>query len=356
MGEKPTQFRQKLKPLPNSSWQRRESSIQETIYPEDVIIIPPIPVWDASIARFREPPVCTKMTIQEEVAKSIPVHSERSETKQKNAEVVVAARPILNKPSNKVTPPPLKRTADNSFHKNTVVVPTVPRTLKDNPPKQKMVPAQKQPSVPREFIQPLLVTDKDQFAKYWPSIFEQFIAIDCEFTGSTKQNPGYLFEVACVRYRGLCKEAVWHKFCRPEESITPYVQNLTGYSTDFLDRQPPFSHFVLEFEAFIGQNIPLVIHDALPDLRVLEQALNKSGRDPKYFMHGERPIIDTLRLSLGLDLGKVKKRKLDVLGKYYDVDNVCLRPHQARDDAELLGEVFCRMIQAHQKELDIRLL
>ena len=110
-----------------------------------------------------------------------------------------------------------------------------------------------------------------------------------------------------------------------------------GLTEEFLSDKPIFSEIADDFLAFIGENTPLVIHNAAFDVNFLNCELKACGR-PEL----PNPIVDSLLIARKKFPGA--KVNLDELCKRFHVDASRRTVHGALLDSELLADVYLELI------------
>lgn len=211
---------------------------------------------------------------------------------------------------------------------------TLKTTVKKTPPI---------PCMPRKNVSSNISIDWERFAK-------RCVVIDTESTGSETGGKNRATEIGCIELINFQPTGqIFHRWLNPEREISPYVQKLTGYTWESLRHYPCFQDVAPAFLDFIG-DAGLVIHDAGPDLKLideeLELCLNLYGPLPL-----KHPVIDTLKLAQRLHPGPGKKTNLNALCDFYRIDRSQRHKHSALLDSKLLMQVFCQMVQRHSAEL-----
>jgi DNA polymerase-3 subunit epsilon len=123
--------------------------------------------------------------------------------------------------------------------------------------------------------------------------------------------------------------------------------NVHGLSAEFLRGHKRFSEVCDEFLAFIGDEAPLVIHNAEFDHKFLCAELKLVKR----MLIGRERLVDTLALA---------RRKhtagpysLDAMCARYGIDNSRRTKHGALLDAEILAEVYLELLGGRQATLSL---
>ena len=106
------------------------------------------------------------------------------------------------------------------------------------------------------------------------------IVLDTETTGLDPNQGHRLVEVGCVELLNRIPTGLtFHAYVNPERDMPFEAFNVHGLSAEFLSQHKRFHEIVDEFMAFIGDDTPLVIHNAEFDHKFLcaELKLVKRG-------------------------------------------------------------------------------
>ena len=172
------------------------------------------------------------------------------------------------------------------------------------------------------------------------------IVLDTETTGLDPLRGDRLVEIGCVEMiNHMPTGQVYHCYLNPERDMPQEAFAVHGLSSEFLSDKPLFSAVVDEFLAFIGEDTPLIIHNASFDIGFINAEL---GRVARAAVARER-LIDTLLLARRKHPGV--SNRLDDLCSRYAIDNSKRTKHGALLDAELLAEVYIDLIGARQSSL-----
>ena len=125
------------------------------------------------------------------------------------------------------------------------------------------------------------------------------------------------------------------------------IHGLTG---EFLKDKPLFIDVVDDFLTFIGEEAPLVIHNASFDHGFLCAELKRVQRA----LIARERLIDTLMLARRKH--PAGPNRLDDLCTRYGIDNSRRTKHGALLDAEILAEVYVELIGARQAQLGLAAL
>jgi DNA polymerase-3 subunit epsilon len=120
-----------------------------------------------------------------------------------------------------------------------------------------------------------------------------------------------------------------------------------GLTAEFLAGHKRFAEVADEFLAFIGDDTPLVIHNAGFDYGFLSAELKRAGRPAI----GRDRLVDTL--SLARRKHSAGPYNLDALCARYGIDNSRRSKHGALLDADILAEVYLELIGGRQAQLGL---
>lgn len=172
------------------------------------------------------------------------------------------------------------------------------------------------------------------------------IVLDTETTGLDPLRGDRLVEIGCVELiNHMPTGQVYHCYLNPERDMPQEAFAVHGLSSEFLSNKPLFAAVADEFLAFIGEDTPLIIHNASFDIGFINAEL---GRLARAAVARER-LVDTLLLARRKHPGV--SNRLDDLCSRYAIDNSKRTKHGALLDAELLAEVYIDLIGARQSSL-----
>ena len=164
------------------------------------------------------------------------------------------------------------------------------------------------------------------------------IVLDTETTGLSPEKGDRIVEIGCVELENhLPTGRTYHQYINPMRSMSEEVVAVHGLTEEFLSDKPIFSEITDEFLAFVGENTPLVIHNAAFDMNFLNCELKACGK-PEL----PNPVIDSLLIARKKFPGA--KVNLDELCKRFHVDASRRTVHGALLDSELLADVYLELI------------
>src|SRR5665647_3174734 len=172
------------------------------------------------------------------------------------------------------------------------------------------------------------------------------IVLDTETTGLDPNKGDRLVEIGCIELLNrIPTGATFHAYLNPDRDMPAEAFAIHGLSIEFLKTHKRFADVVDDFLAFIGDEAPLVIHNASFDhgflcaeLKRLDRALISRDR-----------LVDTLALARRKH--SAGPYNLDALCGKYGIDNSRRTKHGALLDAEILAEVYLELIGGRQAQL-----
>ena len=174
------------------------------------------------------------------------------------------------------------------------------------------------------------------------------IVLDTETTGLDPAQGHRLVELGCVELLNrIPTGASFHAYINPEREMPAEAFAVHGLSSEFLKDKPRFVEIADEFLAFIGNDAPLVIHNAGFDHGFLCAELKRIERAP---IARDR-LVDTLLLARRRH--SAGPYSLDALCARYGIDNSRRTKHGALLDAEILAEVYIELTGARQAQLGL---
>jgi DNA polymerase-3 subunit epsilon len=174
------------------------------------------------------------------------------------------------------------------------------------------------------------------------------IVLDTETTGLDPGQGHRLVELGCIELLNrIPTGATFHVYLNPERDVPAEAAAIHGLTGDFLKDKPRFAEVVDDFLAFIGEDAPLVIHNAGFDHGFLCAELRRVERT----LIARERLIDTLTLARRKH--PAGPNRLDDLCTRYGIDNSRRTKHGALLDAEILAEVYVELIGARQAMLGL---
>jgi DNA polymerase-3 subunit epsilon len=174
------------------------------------------------------------------------------------------------------------------------------------------------------------------------------IVLDTETTGLDPAQGHRLVELGCIELLNrIPTGATFHVYLNPEREVPAEAAAIHGLTTEFLKDKLLFADIVDDFLAFVGEEAPLVIHNAGFDHGFLNAELKRVER----VLIARERLIDTLMLARRKH--PAGPNRLDDLCARYGIDNSRRSKHGALLDAEILAEVYVELIGARQAQLGL---
>lgn len=174
------------------------------------------------------------------------------------------------------------------------------------------------------------------------------IVLDTETTGLDPNQGHRLVELGCVELLNRIPTGqTFHVYVNPERDMPMEAFNVHGLSAEFLSGHRKFADIVDDFLAFIGDDTPLVIHNAEFDHKFLCAELKLVKRT----LIARERLVDTLALARRKH--SAGPYNLDALCGRYGIDNSRRTKHGALLDAEILAEVYLELLGGRQASLGL---
>ena len=174
------------------------------------------------------------------------------------------------------------------------------------------------------------------------------IVLDTETTGLDPSQGHRLVELGCVELLNrIPTGATFHAYVNPERDVPAEATAVHGLTGEFLKDKPCFADIADDFLAFIGEDAPLVIHNAGFDHGFLCAELKRAERA----LIARERLVDTLLLARRKH--SAGPYSLDALCARYGIDNSRRTKHGALLDAEILAEVYVELLGARQAQLGL---
>ncbi|MDP2728324.1 MAG: 3'-5' exonuclease, partial [Dehalococcoidia bacterium] len=159
---------------------------------------------------------------------------------------------------------------------------------------------------------------------------ETYVSLDLETTGLNPHTEAIL-EIGAVKFTDKGASETWHTFVNPRRPIPPYIQVLTGITTEMVEGAPSFSSVVGEL-AFFLRDATIVGHRISFDVGFLST-------------HGlglSNPSVDTWEMSSVL-LPDLPNHQLSTIASALCTANPT--PHRALADALATRDVFLALVK-----------
>lgn len=234
------------------------------------------------------------------------------------------------------------------------LLPAIHLPIIPTPPPLPALQRKKTKELPNE-IKMTLPSYKDQVKgdvsfftlQFFFQMLAKYIFLDAEATGLG--NGHKLTEIGCVEVKNF--KITGKKFqmlINPERHVSSSAHKLTGYTLNFLSQYPVFKSIAPNFINFIKGGAVLVMHNSHYDLKLIGEGL-KDAENPYGKLEDKHVIIDSLPFARALHPNK--KNDLTSLCNRYNIYTGGREKHGALIDAELLAEVFCKMLKQNNSML-----
>ncbi|MBQ8749830.1 MAG: hypothetical protein IJZ29_05125 [Clostridia bacterium] len=167
---------------------------------------------------------------------------------------------------------------------------------------------------------------------------KDYVVFDLETTG-LDYSKNEIIEIGAVKVRNGKIIEVFNTFCKPSQSISSFITELTGISDDMVAFAPKFEDIVGDFFKFT-RNSTLVAHNSDFDTLFLDYHAGK-------FMYKfDNPVIDTLVMSRRL-LSGMKNHKLATIAKHFNIP--LDHAHRALYDTIATAKCFIELCKLEYK-------
>ena len=172
------------------------------------------------------------------------------------------------------------------------------------------------------------------------------IVLDTETTGIDPKLGHRIIEIGCVELVNRKKTGnTYHVYVNPMREVEQEAIGIHGITNEFLADKPKFGDIVNGFIDFI-KGAELVIHNAPFDVGFMDHEFALLRRNlPK--TESICSVLDTLAMARRMRPGQ--KNSLDMLCKFYNVDNSHRTYHGALLDSEILADVYLYMTGGQTK-------
>lgn len=168
---------------------------------------------------------------------------------------------------------------------------------------------------------------------------QRLVFLQIETTGTSPEDGHRIIEISALEYIGKQPKSFFHHYLNPEREISPDVQEVHGLSLEFLQSMPLFADIADDLQTFLA-GATVVAHNALFDVRFLDQELNRLGKPETAKMCLE--IVDTLKIAR--KLRPSQNNSMDALCHDYGIDTLRGTSHNGLLDLQLLAQIYMAMI------------
>lgn len=166
------------------------------------------------------------------------------------------------------------------------------------------------------------------------------ICFDTETTGTSVENGDRVIEIGALELIDhIPTGKTFHEYINPEREVPAEAIAIHGITNEFLSDKPKFYEIAQKWIDFVGDDGVFVAHNAPFDMGFINMELHKCGY--KTYEDKER-VIDTLAIARKKFPGQ--HNSLEALCKRFDVDDSARTYHGALLDAELLADVYYKLI------------
>ncbi len=175
------------------------------------------------------------------------------------------------------------------------------------------------------------------------------IVFDTETTGFDPFTGDRVIEIGCVvlENKVVVPGETFHVYCNPEREVPDSARKVHGLSNEFLSDKPLIASVLDDFLAFIGDEAPLIAHNADFDMKFMNWELQNAGK----------PIVPVTRFKDTLRIARTKfpgaSNSLDALCRRFGIENGHRTLHGALLDSEILAEVYVELEGGRQTGLNL---
>jgi DNA polymerase-3 subunit epsilon len=172
------------------------------------------------------------------------------------------------------------------------------------------------------------------------SISVRKVVLDTETTGISPNVGHRIVELAAIEIDGnKISHKRYHRYINPEREIDAAAAAVHGLSVERLQNESKFAEIAPSLIEFIS-SAELIMDNAPFDVGFLNSEFKRAGLPPVESIC--KKVTDTMSMAKKLHPGK--RNDLDALCKRYGVDYSEHTSHGALLDAELLAEVYLKML------------
>ena len=166
------------------------------------------------------------------------------------------------------------------------------------------------------------------------------ICFDTETTGTSVEKGDRVIEIGALELVDhIPTGKTFHEYIYPEREVPAEAIAIHGITNEFLSDKPKFYEIAQKWIDFVGEDGIFVAHNASFDMGFINMELHKCG----YQTYDDKDrVIDTLAIARKKFPGQ--HNNLDALCKRFDIDNSARTYHGALLDAELLADVYYKLI------------
>lgn len=166
------------------------------------------------------------------------------------------------------------------------------------------------------------------------------IVFDIETTGRSLKTGDKIVEIGAIELiNHIPTGKTYLQYINPKRDMPEEAFQVHGLSTEFLSQYPAFSEVAQDFLDFVGDDSILIAHNGIKfDVPFLNYELEQNG----FKTLENHEVIDTLEIAK--NKFPEEPHNLDYLCLCLNVDNSERVKHDALLDAEILAEVYLKLI------------
>lgn len=153
-----------------------------------------------------------------------------------------------------------------------------------------------------------------------------YVLLDLETTGATPTRDR-ITEIGLIRYENGAEVGRWNTLINPEVSISPFIQRLTGITSDMVKNAPTFVEVRDTLLDWLDDAV-LCAHNVRFDYGFLKNEFKRIG------ITFQKKLLCTVKLSRKL-YPQHKSHSLDAIIERFKL--VCDNRHRAMDDTEMMA-------------------
>lgn len=166
------------------------------------------------------------------------------------------------------------------------------------------------------------------------------IVLDTETTGLYLEDGHRIVELAAIEINGReTTQNLFHQFFNPEREVDEGAAEVHGLTWNELQDEPRFAECANQIAEFM-RDAELIVHNAPFDVGFLNSEFQRVGLPPVEEICTR--ITDTLVMANRISPDE--KNSLNALCERYEIDESQFISHGAMLDAEILAEVYLKMI------------
>jgi len=165
------------------------------------------------------------------------------------------------------------------------------------------------------------------------------ICFDTETTGTSVEYGDRIIEIGALELIDHVPTGkIFHEYINPERDVPQEAVAIHGITNEQLVDKPKFYEIAQKWIDFVGDDGIFVAHNAPFDMGFINFELKKCG----YKTYDNDRVVDTLVIARKKFPGQ--HNSLDALCKRFNIDDSARTFHGALLDAQLLAEVYYKLI------------